>query len=234
MQLNGVGEEHSLASHQITNCMHEHAARKSGGAAGAGGKSVVSAEKSTTEQMLTMSGWFQSIRSGGKKLWGRIWGDNSTGAEDPAALSQQAAQNAGVLGQQALRASQNVKLPQNTALPQNVTEVSELARAAAQSALVPGQAKENPYFMPIVQENKEKTGWEKIKIKFQTITKYLSHNFSGKDKFRNGQERQAKDLSKRSQYRGTDVKIDCVLTDDSYLLDSYDRSGSYAKLSPRK
>lgn len=229
MQLNGVGEEHSQASHQITNCMHSHMVKKSGGGAGAAGaQSVAAAEKSSVEQMLTMPGWLQNIRNGGKKLWGRIWGDNSLDAANTAS------QSAGALTQQALNASQNVNVPQNTSMSQSVTEVSEIARAAAQSALVPGQTKENPYFMPIVQENREKNGWEKIKVKFQTITKYLSHNFSGKDKFRNGQERQAKDLSKRSQYRGSDVKIDCVLTDDSYLLDSYDRSGSYSKLSAKK
>ena len=42
------------------------------------------------------------------------------------------------------------------------------------------------------------------------------------------------DLRKKSRYRGEEVEFECILTDDSYLLDSYDRNGVYSRLTTER
>ena len=41
-------------------------------------------------------------------------------------------------------------------------------------------------------------------------------------------------MRRRSKYRQDELEIDCVLTDESYLLDSYDRKGEYSQLTTSK
>lgn len=248
MQLNGIGGEHTQSAHQITNCIHGHAEKKDvSGGTGLNDKSVsvASRQQNADGWGLALPGWLRTIAAGGRQLWGRVWGDNTAPGEkaaagaasrttlaDGSAGSLAAVLSPGQARQDPAQTMSDRNRPADGAM--EVTEVSELAKAAAQSTLVPPVAKENPYFTPVGQEAREKNAWEKAKVKFQKITKYLSKRFSGQDSFQKGNDRPPRDMSKRSRYTGKDVQIDCILTDDSYLLDSYDRRGGYAKLSARK
>ncbi len=81
-----------------------------------------------------------------------------------------------------------------------------------------------------------------MKVRFKDITGqlagHLPKKFSGflqtRNSFQARQQKPKQDLRKHSKYREDKVEIDCVLTDDSYLLDSYDRKGEYSKLSTKK
>ncbi len=75
-----------------------------------------------------------------------------------------------------------------------------------------------------------------MRARFAPVADFLAKRFpfAGKNPFQAKHGRPKEDLRKRSHYRGDDLDIDCVLTDDSYLLDSYDRKGSYSQLSTRK
>ena len=59
-------------------------------------------------------------------------------------------------------------------------------------------------------------------------------NAQTNNSFQAGKERSREDLRKHSKFRKDELEIDCILTDDSYLLDSYDRKGEYSKLSTKK
>ena len=80
-----------------------------------------------------------------------------------------------------------------------------------------------------------------MRVKFKELTGHLAGhlpgNFSGtqtKGSFQAKQEHSKEDLRKHSKYRKDELEIDCILMDDSYLLDSYDRKGEYSKLSTKK
>jgi len=93
----------------------------------------------------------------------------------------------------------------------------------------------NPYFSAIEDTGKQKqTAWEKVRVRLQAFTGQLSGRFAGRNSFETRQQKPKQDLRKHSRYRQDDLEIDCILTDDSYLLDSYDRKGEYSKLSPKK
>jgi hypothetical protein len=57
--------------------------------------------------------------------------------------------------------------------------------------------------------------------------------FQTRSSFQSG-SRPKGDLRRKSRYRKDEVEIDCILTDDSYLMDSYDRKGEYSKLTTKK
>ena len=48
------------------------------------------------------------------------------------------------------------------------------------------------------------------------------------------QQHTKEDLRKRSQYKEDDQEIECILTDESYLTDSYNRKGEYSHLTTDK
>ncbi len=94
---------------------------------------------------------------------------------------------------------------------------------------------QNPYFSAIEDTGRAKQSiWEKVKVRFHGIAGQLMGRFSGKNSFQTKQEKPKEDLRRHSKYRKDDLEIDCILTDDSYLLDSYDRKGEYSKLSTKK
>ena len=73
-----------------------------------------------------------------------------------------------------------------------------------------------------------------MKVKFYSIAGQLLGRFSNRNSLQSKQEKPKEDRRKHSTYRQDDVEIDCILTDDSYLMDSYDRKGEYSKLSVKK
>ena len=103
----------------------------------------------------------------------------------------------------------------------------EQSRAPFVSVPVPGQD------VPV-------SPFQKIRIRVQQVAKQLAdhlpgHFFgsSGGNSLQAKPDRSRQDLRRRSQYKEDDVEIECILTDDSYLMDSYNRKGEYSRLSTR-
>lgn len=253
MQLDGVGSGgHSANMHHVSECMHEHSHYKPvGGAARAGGANgAVQPQQTPQEGQLSLSAWMEKMLGKGKGLLKGIWGSNDTAASgeagDKSGASQTLAQireDAGAEGISANVSGQNNQQPDLSGSA--VSQVPHTPQvAAAATAVVPPQTmQENPYFSAVQNAGGEQDNlWQKIKVKFKDVagqlTGHLPRKFSGffqtKNSFQPKQEPPKQDLRKHSKFRRDEVEIDCVLTDDSYLLDSYDRKGEYSKLSAKK
>lgn len=248
MQTNGIGNSHS-DMHNVTTCIHNHKHRLEGkvGGAAAGGSAAtqqMAAASEQSQETFSLSAWLQNTLSGAKRLLGRIWGSEAenvqgdvtaqTGVENMADI---AAKNASEVMNSALDIHNN--LQQNFYQEQahtNTLSVSQIEAAAA--AVQPVQnVNSNPYFSTI-QDNvaSQQTIWQKMKVRFQNITGFLAKHFSfsNSSSFQTRQERPKEDLRRHSRYREDDLEIDCIITDDSYLMDSYNKKGEYSKLSAGK
>ena len=231
MQIHGVGSEHNHSMHQVTECMHTDAvAQKGSAAAPSMGKDSFETslqQKQQEEGEFSLVSWLRNAMSSGRKLLGRIWGE-STGVN--ALAGEQGETVAGTAEQ--VMAQMGDPAPGEAPLGQ----ISALQQDAAAGTVVPHQTLErNPYFSAVEDTGRVRQNlWEKVKVRFQSVAGYLTGRFSGRNTFQTKQQRPKEDLRKHSRYRQDDLEIDCVLTDDSYLLDSYDSKGEYSKLSPRK
>ena len=222
MQINGLGN-HSADMHQVTECFHNHdTKRETGGLKMAPKQAAVQQQKPETalsqDGKFSLSAWVQKLLSGGKGLLGRLWGSNAVNAEQSATEAAKAAgQSMEALG------AQQVVTP--------LTAPGEEHKLTAN-----GEKLVNPYFVE-VDNNSQATEnlWQKMRSKVQNITGNLRKKFSGRNSFQTGAQEQPKeDLRRHSRYRKENEEIDCILTDDSYLMDSYDRKGEYSKLSTKK
>ena len=114
--------------------------------------------------------------------------------------------------------------------------------AAAASTVRLQELRNNPYFSAVEKSDGQPGSLlQRVKGRLKSIQKRLSEHFPGKfsnaqtkGSFQSRKENPREDLRKRSRFRKDELEIDCVLTDDSYLLDSYDRKGAYCKLSAGK
>lgn len=206
------GIDNHGTSHRVTNCMHDHRAGLKGG----GMRSAASAPEQVTQVMETQAetpSLFQILRnlmSSGKGLLGRIWGESGQTENDSAYITAKESHHPGV--------------------------------AAAASGVQPSQSRiqNNPYFTTTSDTGVIRVSpFKKIRIRLQKLTGQMgrrlggrmSGHFSGKSTLESGRRNPQEDLRKRSRYKEDDLEIDCVLTDDSYLMDSYDRRGAYSKLT---
>ncbi|RKJ19708.1 hypothetical protein D7X48_12120 [bacterium D16-50] len=256
MRLGGIGGEsgHTSDMHRVTECMHDHAHfRKDGsmaGGAGPKGAEQTSQTAGLQEGQLSLSAWMEKVLGKGKSLLKGLWGGNEIAtageAGDKSGEAQVLAQireDGQAEGIGAGAAGQNGYLPESPR--SNVSQIPHAPQvAAAATAVAPPQVmQENPYFSAV--ENiggRQETLWRKMKVRFKDITGqlagHLPKKFSGflqtRNSFQARQQKPKQDLRKHSKYREDKVEIDCVLTDDSYLLDSYDRKGEYSKLSTKK
>lgn len=249
MQINGIGNEHNSSHHNVTNCLHEHSVgKKEGGAFRSGSlDSVTLSNQNTTSQQegqLSLSAWLDKTLHSGKDLLQRIWGNDSTAVTNGtggqslemqtlAALSDEGVA-AGVgadangqsdYGTYGVRPHQTLHTPQIAAATTMVQ--SETARMVQQ----------NPYFVT-ADDNRTANLWQKMKVKMKDVAGRLAGRMPGrfagfwaKGSFQMKQEQPKEDLRKRSKYRQDQLEIDCVLTDDSYLQDSYNNRGEYSKLA---
>ena len=213
MQINGVGNGklHNSEMHQVTGCIHDHSAsKKSGGAAAASSADTLQTDLSRynrTGAQFSVISWLKNALSGSRNLLRKIWGENPnmTSAEE--------------VGDKSLPGSEQV-----------------MAQEAMAGATVRQQnLYDNPYFSAVEDAGKEKQSiWDKMRVRFQSVAGQLTKQFSGRNAFQTKQQKPKEDLRRHSRYREDDLEIDCILTDDSYLLDSYDRKGKYSKLSAKK
>lgn len=224
MQLGGIDSDHSSHSHQVTQCMHEHTHyHKTGASAAASGLSSQTTQLRMAETQqdarFSLSEWLQKTLAGGRKLWKGIWGSNET------AGAAQAGDKSGTAQTMAQLADSD------TAAAAQTVSMSDLERQAV-----------NPYFQPVEQkENLHSAPIQRLRGKIREAASQLADHLPGrffgsrmKSPFQAKQQRPREDLRKRSKYRKDELEIDCILTDESYLMDSYDRKGEYTQLTTKK
>lgn len=240
MQVGGIGnsglESHSSASHHVTPGLHhDHSERKVGGAMMRSSSAFSNSAKVTeaSQQQLSLIDMLKKTIIGGKNFLGRLWGAES-GGDTPVGSRETVdgirEQEAGVNPVVTLR--------------ENVSHDSHVAAASGAVQPLQTQPGNNPYFTMHSDPGKVKENlFQKIRVRLRDtagqLTKRfggrlggrLAGRFSGRSALNSRQQASKEDLRRRSRYKEDDLEIDCVLTDDSYLLDSYDRKGEYSRLT---
>lgn len=225
MQLGGIGSGHSRETHQVTGCMHghEHYRKEAGGPAVSSemmSSKTLEMQNRQQDAQMSLSAWLQKMLQGGRGFLKGVWGMN--------AVDNTAAQTGGRSGQAQVMAQLDESARQ------------EAGNASKRSAA----AQENPYFLTVApgEPRAHMTPLERIRTRVKSVTGQLAGKLPGRfSQFQAKNSFQAKpdsrpkeDLRKRSKYRKDELEIDCILTDESYLMDSYDRKGEYSQLTTKK
>lgn len=237
MRFDGIGNNHSADVHHVTNCMHDHTRfeKKEGRAAmSASPASNTQAQTSEVrqEEPFSLSAWLEKTFGDGKRLLRRLWGSDEWSRAGEAGDKSGAAQiSAGIRedGEDGGRSAGT-----------GTVHAPQIA-AAATAVQPPRTLTDNPYFSAVEDTGRrQETLWQKIRVKFGNVAGQLAGHlpgkffgFQAKNSFQAKQERPKEDLRKLSKYRKDEAVIDCILTDDSYLLDSYNKKGEYRKLSTK-
>lgn len=222
MQLDGI--DHGSHSHQVTQCMHEHTHYQKTGASAASAANSQASQlrmaETQQEAQFSLSAWLQRTLGTGRGLWKGIWGTNETAdtAQD---------------GDKSGTAQAMAQLSENHAAGEAVR--------AANAAAVEKQALP-PYFRTVEHEmNPHVTPVQRLRSKIREAAGQLADHLPGRffgfqtrSSFQAKQQRPKEDMRRRSKYRKDELEIDCILTDESYLMDSYDRKGEYSRLTTKK
>lgn len=258
MQIGRVGSNMSEHTHHVTHFSHDHVDKDRQPLGGmprqalSGGSSSASSGTSTMQQIrLTLADWIADPLKNIRNVASRIWNGgeqngsavNGTGDRALSGGEQLMASIAEDMNADAMGGSMNGSASDQTG--QQAVQVQALPHAAplhnpqiaaASTAIQQQDIHNNPYFSAIPDTGKQPGYiWQKMKVQFHSVAGFLTKrfSFSGRNSFQAKQGRPREDLRKRSRYHGEDLDMDCVLTDDSYLLDSYDRSGNYSQLSTK-
>ena len=229
MQLGRISDNHSADMHHVTKCLHDHSLSDKDKVAGKMGmapspstaaQQIMQTNKEQQTQ-LTFNDWIRRLLQSGKQRLLGFW----YGSESPSS------------GDKSQKTSSGQTMAQlDIGSDKHVTNVSHTQKETA--------VYNNPYFAAVPSsqpQNAAAAFVQKIKLKCSSITGQLAKHLPGKfSKFQKKGSFQAKkdgnreDLRHRSKYREDKLEIDCVLTDESYLLDSYDRKGEYSQLTTTK
>ncbi len=253
MQIGGISSQHDSSMHHVSSCIHDHGSSKKepGGmkSAASAGAAASFMQRMAKQESFSLSAWLADPFGSAKKLFGRLWrgsGSSEAGAasEKVESAKEQVLANLAVLDNKESDSQGNTLngvLQGHSGMPTETASTTVLhtpqVAAAASAVMQPDLVKDNPYFSAAYDAGRQRqTFWQKMRVRFHEISGFLTKrfSFSGKGSFQTKQEQPKEDLRKRSRYRGEDVEIDCVLTDDSYLLDSYNRKGEYRRLSAKK
>lgn len=229
MQLGGIGNDHSVGMHHVTSCLHDHEHSLEGklkmpSSSGSASQQAMQADRDQNAQ-LSLSDWIQKLlRSTGNRILG-LWRGNDT------ATTGQAGEKTG--------ASQTMAQIYNA----NDTSVTNDAIQVKQTQLL----QQNPYFAAVAAEDPrpvQPSLGQRIKMKCKEVASQLADHLPGRfvgnfsfeknGSFHTKKEGTKENMRRRSKYREDILEIDCVLTDESYLLDSYDRKGEYTQLTTKK
>lgn len=222
MQVGGVGSGHDTYSHQVTGCIHEHGENKDVGGAGTKLGSVQTAEEVLQENSsVNFMSWVQNISSKGKQLLQKIWGESKE-AND--AITSQNGSGNHIAGQETLVTGNSVGVK------------TTMNRAAVETAAT------HTYFRPVeAKDTMPANPFQKVRYQVQKVARKLMDRLPGRflgshtgDFLQTKQQQTKEDLRKRSQYKQDDQEIECILTDESYLTDSYNRKGEYSHLTTDK
>lgn len=228
MQLGRISDNHSADMHQVTKCLHDHGRSdsnvgKMGAAPVAPGTAAQQIMQTNKEQQtqLTLNDWIRRLLQSGKQRLLGFWNGSespSSGDKSPKTSSGQTMAQPGI------------------GSDKPVTNTSRIQTEAA--------VYNSPYFAAVPSsqpQNAAATLVQKIKLKCSSITGQLAKHLPGKfskfqkkGSFHAKKDENREDLRRRSKYREDKLEIDCVLTDESYLLDSYDRKGEYTQLTTKK
>lgn len=226
MQIGGVGSGHDTYSHQVTECIHEHAAQTDTGIIA--NKMADSQTAQTATEILqdtsneNMMSWVQKIGNSGKQLLQKIWGDSKEA--DDTVISQNQGTGNQITGQE------------TTVTGTSVGVKTTMNRAAMENAAT------HTYFRPVeAKDAMPANPFQKVRYQVQKVARKLMDRLPGKflgshtgDFLQTKQQQTKEDLRKRSQYKQDDQEIECILTDESYLTDSYNRKGEYSHLTTDK
>lgn len=221
MQLSGINSTHNQEDHRVTDCIHGNThSLKEGGMKSAALESAQQAsrllrQEAQTDAQFSLSAWLQNVLRSGQKTWQGIWGVSETA----------------VTGETGTQSGQEQTLAQVNAassVPQNAADDKQQIYSTLYFQTV-GE-KQALYLNPVQAVR------EKGKAVARRLADHLPGSFFG---FRARSSFQSKprakaDLRRRSRYRKDELEIDCILMDDSYLMDSYDRKGKYSKLTTKK
>lgn len=249
MHFGGIGTESGSHVHRVTECMHEHThfRQDTGGArvGAAGGASQVQ-QTADRQETLSLSAYAEGIVKKGKNLLKGIWGGGNMAAAGENGEKTGTEQVMAQVGHNSVAADgtgQNTRSPNAVGMTTDSTPSTPQIAAAATAVQTPQIMESNPYFAAVEEiSGRQNTVWQRIKVRFKDVAGQLaghlpgkfSGSFQAKNSFHARQEPKKQDLRKHSRFRRDEVEIDCVLTDDSYLMDSYDRKGEYSKLSAKK
>ena len=182
------------------------------------------------EAPFSLSAWLKNVLGSGKGFLHSFWGDGEAAANviDGNQREVNSKEGGRTVGNPD---TASVRDPDTTA-----------ASSIAVQPLIRHQTvQDNPYFSAVEDTgNLKQTFWQRVKVRFHNVSGQLSgrlprkyFGFQTRNSFQAKQEKPKEDLRKHSRYRQDTVEIDCVLMDDSYLMDSYDRRGEYSKLSTK-
>lgn len=211
MQLGGIREhEHS---HRITNCIHDHdsAKEKTGGAPMTLATSYSTMpNQQVSQEIPELLDAMRNVFRSGRSLFGKVWGwdEEATEEQNEATSATIVARTAGTL------LSPNIQTP-------------------------PKMISEYPYFTAV--QSRKHTVPHRLYTRFRDLSRRFRQNFgrqscefSNESSLNDRRQASKEDLRKKSRYRERNVEFDCVLTDDSYLLDSYDKKGEYSRLTTER
>ncbi|MDL2301400.1 hypothetical protein LJC58_03495 [Lachnospiraceae bacterium OttesenSCG-928-D06] len=208
MQTNHVDNGHRSSNHRVTDCIREQSNEKeSAGGMKCNNTASLSGQQSLKEE-FSFSTWMGNLNKAGKSLLRKIWGESPGKG-----VATKTKQTPGILSEQ------------------DSAKTAEVA-----STLIQQKSKDTtPYFSAIEDKGEGKQQfYKKIKIRFQDVTGQLSQRFSKNNSFQSKQQEPKENLRRKSRYKDEDREINCVVTDDSYLMDSYNRNGEYSTLTTTK
>ena len=219
MQLGGIEREHTYSSHQVTNCMHEHTSYQKTGAAHAAASGMTEKLEQNRQEQLEMQAsplnWLEKLFQKGRQLGRQIWGSSDAAGKAENALTEGS---------------------------REVAQTGVVASAVTNGRVTAEQQSSmSNYFHTLEPATVPATPFQKIRNKIREAASQLADHLpgrffgsQGKNFLQTKQEQTKEDLSRRSRYKKEDKEIECILTDDSYLLDSYDRKGEYRQLTTKK
>lgn len=241
---NSLNQQQTGHVHHVTECVHARTPEKPEGGMKTGSQTATASQQQTagiTESSQTglLSHLMEQIKSGVRSLGLWLSADTGRSADVSAASAEDSdptaaagvAQPGNIVAEKAVSAAQPGNIA-DAAQPGNT--VGEKTAGVAQLEKAAG------YFVPLQQEKVQGSlvtnTRERIRIRFASIRNSLAKYLKQEQKLQTktggnkepGKEKQ--DRSRHSIYRQEDLELECVITDDSYLLDSYDRKGDYSRL----
>lgn len=228
--IGGLGSDHDLDQHRVTGCIHTHEHCQNKGMIRSGANlssqmTQIQMQKQQQDAQFSLSSWLQKMLNGGRSILKGIWGTNEVNADGVAGDKAGSAQLMAQVGDSAASDSRGA-VNSHAAVEQNAATLG------------------NPYFSALQEKNAaaHMTPFRRVRAKIVSGAEKLagklpgkSFRFQAKNSFQaKSEQRPKEDLRKRSKYRKDELEIDCILTDESYLMDSYDRKGEYSQLTTKK
>lgn len=198
--------------------MHEHTSYQKTGAAHAAASGMTEKLEQNRQEQLEMQAsplnWLEKLFQKGRQLGKQIWGSSdAAGKAENAALTEGS---------------------------REVAQTGVVASAVTSRVTAEQQSSMSNYFHTLEPAAVPATPFQKIRSKIREAASQLADHLPGRffgsqgKTFYRQAEQTKEDLSRRSRYKKEDKEIECILTDDSYLLDSYDRKGEYRQLTTKK